>query len=115
MAFMNVSVPDPMRDWVEQRIAGSQYASVSDYARDLIHRDQAQADVHHTLVAALIAGENSGNSNRRIPEILAAVKAEIARTAECTRLHKAVVGWASAHHSNAAQTPQMSDLSHATA
>ena len=81
MASMNVSVPDPMRDWVEQRIGSGRYASVSDYVRDLIRRDQAQADAHQALVAALIAGENSGVSKRRIPEILAAVKAELARTA----------------------------------
>jgi antitoxin ParD1/3/4 len=81
MASMNVSVPDPMRDWVEQRIGSGQYASVSDYVRDLIRRDQAQADAHQVLVAALIEGENSGVSKRRIPDILAAVKAELARTA----------------------------------
>jgi len=81
MASMNVSVPDPMRDWVEQRIGSGQYASVSDYVRDLIRRDQAQADAHQALVAALIEGESSGVSKRRIPEILAAVKAELARTA----------------------------------
>jgi antitoxin ParD1/3/4 len=71
-----------MRDWVEQRIASGQYASVSDYVRDLIRRDQAHADAHHALFAALIDGENSGTSKRRIPEILAAVNAEMARMAE---------------------------------
>ena len=40
MASMNISVPDPMRDWVQTRIDGGQYASVSDYVRDLIRRDQ---------------------------------------------------------------------------
>jgi antitoxin ParD1/3/4 len=70
-----------MRDWVEQHIGSGQYASVSDYVRDLIRRDQAQADTHQALVATLIEGENSGVSKRRIPEILAAVKAELARTA----------------------------------
>jgi antitoxin ParD1/3/4 len=41
MASMNVSVPDRMRDWVQSRIDSGQYASVSDYVRDLIRRDQA--------------------------------------------------------------------------
>jgi antitoxin ParD1/3/4 len=70
-----------MRDWVEQRIESGQYASVSDYVRDLIRRDQSQADARHALAAALIEGEKSGVSPRRIPDILAAVKAELARTA----------------------------------
>ncbi len=42
MASMNVSLPDPMRDWVQRRIDSGQYASVSDYVRDLIRRDQEQ-------------------------------------------------------------------------
>lgn len=79
MASMNVSVPDPMRDRVQQRIDKGQYASVSDYVRDLIRRDQAQADDRRAIVDALIEGEKSGHSKRRIPEILAAVKAEMAR------------------------------------
>ncbi len=82
MASMNVSVPDPMRDWVERRIESGQYASVSDYVRDLIRRDQEKTDAQQALVAALIEGERSGVSARRIPEILAAVKAELARTDE---------------------------------
>jgi antitoxin ParD1/3/4 len=40
MATMNVSVPDPMRDFVQARIDSGRYASVSDYVRDLIRRDQ---------------------------------------------------------------------------
>ncbi len=41
MATMNVSLPDPMRDYVQHRIDSGQYASVSDYVRDLIRRDQS--------------------------------------------------------------------------
>lgn len=41
MATMNVSLPDPMRDYVQDRIDSGQYASVSDYVRDLIRRDQS--------------------------------------------------------------------------
>ena len=40
MASMNVSVPKSMRDWVQSRIESGEYASVSDYIRDLIRRDQ---------------------------------------------------------------------------
>jgi antitoxin ParD1/3/4 len=79
MASMNVSVPDPMREWVNQRIESGQYASVSDYVRDLIRRDQIQVDGQQALIAALIEGENSGTSERRIPEILAAVKLKLSR------------------------------------
>lgn len=40
MASMNISLPDPMRDYVQDRIERGQYASASDYVRDLIRRDQ---------------------------------------------------------------------------
>jgi|HubBroStandDraft_1064217.scaffolds.fasta_scaffold2906753_1 antitoxin ParD1/3/4 len=40
MASMNISVPDAMREWVQSRIESGEYASVSDYVRDLIRRDQ---------------------------------------------------------------------------
>jgi antitoxin ParD1/3/4 len=50
-ASMNVSVPDPMRDWVQRRIDSGQYASVSDYVRDPIRRDQTQAEERQALSA----------------------------------------------------------------
>jgi len=76
MATMNISVPDPMREWVQRRIDSGQYASASDYMRDLIRRDQAQADEREALVRALIEGEESGASERRVPEILDELRKE---------------------------------------
>ena len=40
MATMNISVPDPMKDWVQDQIEGGKYASSSDYVRDLIILEQ---------------------------------------------------------------------------
>lgn len=40
MASMNISLPDPMQDYVQERVDGGQYDSASDYVRDLIRRDQ---------------------------------------------------------------------------
>lgn len=36
MATMNVSQPDPMKDWVEAQVEGGKYANSSHYVRDLI-------------------------------------------------------------------------------
>lgn len=44
MATMNVSLPDPMKTWVESRTKDGRYSNVSDYVRDLIRRDQAQQE-----------------------------------------------------------------------
>ncbi len=74
MATMNVSLPDPMKDWIEERVKSGRYANVSDYVRDLIRRDQERRDA---LVQALIAGEKSGTSKRTVREIIAAAKSKL--------------------------------------
>ena len=76
MASMNVSLPDPMRDWVQNRIDSGRYASVSDYVRDLIRRDQETADRKQALITALIEGEQSGISERQVTDIVANIREE---------------------------------------
>lgn len=39
MATMNISLPDEMKEWVENKSGDGKYANVSDYVRDLIRRD----------------------------------------------------------------------------
>ena len=60
MATMNISLPNPMRDWVEQQIQGGRYSNNSDYVRDLIRRDQEQRDKTLVLQQAITQGLNSG-------------------------------------------------------
>lgn len=74
MATMNVSLPDPMREWIQQRIDDGHYASVSDYVRDLVRRDQSEIDEREALIAALTTGETSGVSERLVPEIFEAAR-----------------------------------------
>lgn len=40
MATMNVSLPDEMKEWVEEQAAAGSYANVSDYVRDVLRREQ---------------------------------------------------------------------------
>lgn len=44
MATMNISLPDPMKQWVESRTQDGRYSNASDYVRDLIRRDQERSD-----------------------------------------------------------------------
>ena len=39
MATMNVSLPDPMKTWVENQTKSGRYSNASDYVRALIRRD----------------------------------------------------------------------------
>jgi len=60
MATMNISLPDPMRDWVEAQIEGGRYSNNSDYVRDLIRRDQERNDRLKALQSAITKGMDSG-------------------------------------------------------
>ncbi len=61
MATMNISLPDPMRDWVESQISDGQYANNSDYVRDLIRKDKQRAEKLKTLQDAITKGFESGD------------------------------------------------------
>ena len=76
MATMNVSLPDPLKEWVEDRVRTGRYANASDYVRDLIRRDQEKRDA---LVRALIEGEESGTSRRSVRDIAADTRAKLDR------------------------------------
>lgn len=60
MATMNISLPDPMRDWVQAQIQSGQYASSSDYLRDLIRQDQERKNKVKRLQQAITEGLESG-------------------------------------------------------
>ena len=70
MATMNVSVPDPMKDWVEAQISSGQYASSSDYIRDLIRKDQARQEKIRMMQAAITQGIESGVAENFSMDIL---------------------------------------------
>lgn len=69
MATMNVSLPDKMKEWVEDQTETGRYGNASDYIRDLIRRDQErQAKIAHMqkLVDEAI---DSGVSEKSFEEI----------------------------------------------
>lgn len=70
MATMNVSIPDLMRDWVQNQIEGGRYASSSDYVRDLIRQDQTRVDKIQALQTAITQGLESGVGSKSMEEIL---------------------------------------------
>lgn len=74
MATVTVSVPDQLKDWIDDRVKNGRYSTVSDYVRELIRRDQEQREA---LVNALIEGEQSGISKRTVLEIAAEAKSKL--------------------------------------
>ncbi|MEO1564464.1 MAG: type II toxin-antitoxin system ParD family antitoxin [Pseudomonadota bacterium] len=60
MATMNVSLPDPMKDWVEGQTKSGRYSNASDYVRDLIRRDQDRQTAVSELQKLVDQGLASG-------------------------------------------------------
>ena len=69
MATMNVSLPDKMKQWVEDRVQTGRYGNASDYVRDLVRRDQERSEAREKLQQMVDEALASG-VNERTPEEL---------------------------------------------
>ena len=77
MATMNVSLPDPMKDWVEQQTKSGRYSNASDYVRDLIRRDQDREHKIAQMQALVSEGLASGTGTRTTDELRTAALAQV--------------------------------------
>ncbi len=75
MATMNVSLPDPMKDWVETQTRAGRYANASDYVRDLIRRDQVRSDKVAAMQRYVDEGLKSGIGTRSMEALFEEAKA----------------------------------------
>jgi antitoxin ParD1/3/4 len=60
MQTMNISPPDPLKDFVEAQITSGRYSSVSEYVRELIREDEkrkAEARLEAMLLEGLARPE----------------------------------------------------------
>jgi antitoxin ParD1/3/4 len=64
MATMNISLPDELKQFIDQQVAAGAYGSSSEYLRELIRR---QRDVE-TLRGMLLDGLNSGPATPMEPD-----------------------------------------------
>ena len=71
MATMNISLPDQMKQWVEEQVATGRYANASDYMRDLIRRDADRSAAIAELQAEIDKGSAGGMSDRPIEDVFA--------------------------------------------
>ena len=58
MQSMNISLPDPLKQFVDGQIAQGRYSSVSEYIRELIRADEKRKAEEH-FEAKLLEGLNS--------------------------------------------------------
>jgi antitoxin ParD1/3/4 len=69
MATMNVSLPAPMKAWVETQAEGGRYGNASDYVRDLIRRDQERQNKIGEFQRLVDEGRASESGTRSLVEI----------------------------------------------
>lgn len=71
MATMNISLPDPMKQWVEAQAETGRYSNVSDYVRDLIRREQERGDKIAHMQRLVDEARASGISDLTMSDIRA--------------------------------------------
>ncbi|KPP99738.1 type II toxin-antitoxin system ParD family antitoxin [Marinobacter sp. HL-58] len=64
MATMNVSLPEPMKEWVETQARSGRYSNTSDYVRDLIRKDQDRAKKIENMQRLIDEGLESGEGGQ---------------------------------------------------
>jgi antitoxin ParD1/3/4 len=61
MPTMNVSLPDPLKEFVDRQIAAGRYSTASEYVRELIRGDEKRR-AEERLEALLLEGLESEES-----------------------------------------------------
>lgn len=74
MATMNISLPDRMKQWVEDQVATGRYSNASDYVRDLVRRDEQRATKLAAFQREIDKGIASGISDTPLDEVFAEAK-----------------------------------------
>jgi antitoxin ParD1/3/4 len=69
---MNISLPDDLKDWVEKQ-SGGEFATSSDYVRDLIRRDLRRAGGVARLQAEIDKGRAGPFRQLKTDELVAEI------------------------------------------
>lgn len=69
MASMNISLPEPMKDWVETQTNTGRYDNASEYVRDLIRHDQDRTSKILEMQKMVDEAFESGVSGKTVDDI----------------------------------------------
>lgn len=70
MATMNISLPEALKSVVDAQVGSGQYASASDYVRDLIRRDDENRRKRAEFERLIQEGLDSGVSEKSFDEVM---------------------------------------------
>jgi antitoxin ParD1/3/4 len=77
---MHVSLPEPLKLWVEAQARTGRYSNASDYVRDLIRRDQERREKIANMQQLVKEGLESGLSDKAMDQILEEARAQASRS-----------------------------------
>ena len=87
MPTMNISLPDPMKDFVEEEVSSGSYGSVSEYIRGLVREAQGRK-ANEKLHRLLMEGLSSGAPIEATPEFWSDIRRDVvARIAAHKKTH----------------------------
>ena len=84
MATVTISLPDSLREFVEQQVENRGYGNVSEYFRTLL-REAQQREKEQRLEELLLEGLESGKGVEATPEFWSKLKAETVRRVGAAR------------------------------
>jgi antitoxin ParD1/3/4 len=84
MPTVTISLPESLREFVEQQVATRGYGNVSEYFRTLL-REAQQREAERRLEELLLAGLESGEGIEATPEFWSGLKAEVAQRVRARR------------------------------
>jgi len=87
MQTMNISLPDPMKQYVEEQVSAGGYSSASEYVRELVRADQKRRDKEQ-LEQVLIQSLRSGEAIDITPEMIEDVRKRLCSRAKGRGLAK---------------------------
>jgi antitoxin ParD1/3/4 len=76
MSTMNIAIPEPLKDFVQERVKAGGYSSASEYIRELIRLDQRQA-AQAALETELLQGLASGPASKMTKRDWAEIRGEV--------------------------------------
>ncbi len=89
MQTMNVSLPDQLKEFVDNQVGSGRYGTVSEYVRELIREDERRKS-QEKLEALLMEGLQSGKPTEMTRKDWADIRSEALKQFEARRARKRV-------------------------
>jgi antitoxin ParD1/3/4 len=87
MQTMNISLPDKLKEFVDEQVASGRYSSVSEYVRDLIRDDEGRK-AQETLESLLMEGIQSSGSSKMTRQDWDEIRREAVKQFEARKSRK---------------------------